>query len=1146
LRYVSLHNHSNFSIYDGLGYPSDFYDYVLSTGGDSIALTEHGSMNSLGYAVTAANALKAKGIKFRPIYGVEAYVHPDLTEWHKLHEERDSENALVIENESESKGKWYDPIKRRHHLVITALNNTGLRNLFILVSKSYQRENFYRFPRMDFDMLREHNDGLAISTACLAGLPTYLALRDSSLSTPDMMKVFDEELLPLLEIFGKDRAFLELQFNSLPEQYLVNHKLISYHKHSGYKLIVASDAHYCRPELWREREIYKALGYQMQKAGADLVTSIPQNIEDLKCELYPHSAEQIWAAYEKHFKNPVFDTDEVVRDAINRTHDIAWQLIGDVNPDSSIKLPRYVPTDDAPTPYKKLVNLCRQRLQEKGLLQKKEYFQRTLYELKIIKDKNIAEYFLTKKAILDTLRKRLLLGVGRGSGAGSMVNYLLDITLADPIEGGLLFERFISPSRAEMPDIDSDCEDKDIAYELLKEEFGEENVLAISNYNTLKLKSLVKDVAKLYGVPFDTVNQVTKLMESEARDAIMEEIGNDQKLYEFTYERALAHSPTFAAFIDEYPAVAHGLSTLYKSIKSIGRHAGGVLVVPEAHKHLPIIRVRNVLQSPFTEGLTAQHLKLFGLIKFDVLGLTTLKIIRRCIELILKSWGTPEPLTSDVWDFYNTYLHPDVIDPADQEVFDKVYSKGRFPGIFQFAESGVQDFVTKAQPRHVKDIAAITALWRPGPLAGQADQRYLEASQGGVQFDHPILEEVLGESRGILIYQEQFMLLAHKLAGFSLDEADKLRKLLVKPSAELGQEMRQQRIKVGERFIIGCMEKGLAKERAHDLWHKEILGFISYGFNKSHSYVYAYDSYQCAWLYTHYEAEWIKAYLEKDPDLERAISTVGELGYEVSKPDINDSLADEWQIIGSRCVPPFVAIKGVGSTGADELVKVRTQPFRSIEEFFWEQDEHGHNKWRWSKFNKKALDALIQLEAFESVGCVGEDATFKNYAHMHKVVFENFDKLKKGVIKEGRGKKATTTNMTLASLPGIEDAPEDWDNADRILKQKELLGTFDKALLFTPKQNAFINKYQFRPYTEANEDEVIAAWFFVLKVEDKMTARGKPYVKLTISDGFGHQKTMNYFDPDFKKLRVGELHVANLFVKEWFLNTEGKIHCIAK
>jgi DNA polymerase-3 subunit alpha len=1138
LSYTSLHNHSTFSLYDGLGFPSDFFDYVLKNGGDSFALTEHGSMNSMGYAITAAKALKAKGAKFRAIYGVEAYYHPSLDDWRIAYNQDDVDNDTVIENEQESKErKWYDPVKRRHHLVLFALNRTGLQNLFSLVSLSYRRENFYRFPRIDNEMLRKFNDGVGMSTACLAGMPTWLSLQNPEASTHEIMGLYDKELLPLLEIFGKDRAFLELQFNALPEQTVVNQNLIQYANHSGYKLIVASDAHYCRPDLWREREIYKTLGRQMMGTSVD-VDKIPKAVEDLKCELYPHNADQIFAAYQKYFQ-PHCQDQQLVKDAINRTHDIAWQLIDHVEPDSTIKLPRFVSLPGkALTPFDQLKQHCIDGLKQRGLGKNQEYVQRTIFELQIIKDKNVSEYFLTKKGILDALRKHLLLGTGRGSGAGSMVNYLLGITMADPIAGDLLFERFISPSRAELPDIDSDCEDKDQAFEILKEAFGADDTLAISNYNTLKLKSLVKDVARLYNIPFDEVNNITRVMEEEARGPIMDSIGHDQKLYDFTFENAYQHSLTFRRFIDTHPEVGECLAKLYRAVKAIGRHAGGVLIVPEASKHLPIIRVRNVSQSPFTEGLTAQHLKHFGLVKFDVLGLTTLKIIRRCIELVLQKAGNPTPTIDDVWNFYNSKLHPDVIDPADQKVFKKVYCEGRFPSIFQFAEPRVQAFCQQAKPASVKDLSALTALYRPGPLKGQADKRYLEATERELTFDHPVLEEVLGDTRGVLLYQEQFMLLANKLAGFSLDEADKLRKLLVKPSHELGEEMKQQRLDVSEKFIAGCVEKGLTVSRATHLWEKEILGFISYGFNKSHSYVYAYNSYQCAWLYTHHEQEWIKACLEKDPDLGRTVRVVTSLGYSICKPDINFSLADQWQISGNQCIPPLNAIKGIGMTAAEELVQVRSSlehGFLDFQHLLYNIDEQGLQRWRWSKFNKKAFAALMQVEAFDSLQAVG--SLFGNYRHMHDVVLANFDLLRKGFTKEGRGKKAIATNVQLDSI--ATETTEDWPRSQKICQQKELLGVFDPRLLFSPEALTVIDKYDIKPLGEIGEQPA-SHWFVVKSVEVKTSRNGKRFRALKISDEQGAPAYVNYF-LDAPAVCEEEIYAATMHRDERWITITGKM-----
>lgn len=1132
---MSLHNHTSFSLYDAVGYPGEYFKNVFASGGDALAITDHGNMNSLGFCVSAAKEMRNRGMRFRPIFGIEAYVIPSLQSWHALkHGQPAASDENVIEDSEDSKNtsRWYDPLNKRHHLVIFALNNSGLQNLFRLVSRSYRPENFYRFPRIDFDLLRNCNDGLAISTACVAGLPAWLSLQDPGSSQDAVMERYDRKLLPLLEIFGRDRAFLELQFNALPEQNVVNKHLIEFSKRTGFNLIAASDAHYCKKDLWKEREIYRVLGRQVRGQEFD-PSLIPQSVADLKCELYPHTADEIFAASQKYC--PDLDP-EIIKNAINRTHDIAWQLASDVSPDATIKLPAFACSKEQ-TPFDHLKSLCLDQLKQRGLAGKKEYVDRTIFELGVIKDKGVAEYFLTKKSILDVLRKKLLLGVGRGSGAGSLVNYLLNITLADPIKAGLLFERFISPSRQEMPDIDSDCEDKDIAFELLKNEFGADSVVAISNYNRLKLKSLVKDIAKLHGVPFSIVNHVTKVVEDEAKPAIMKEIGHDQKLYELSFEKAMEHSPTFNDFITEYPKVGESISVLFKSVKAISKHAGGVLIVPDAEKHMPIIRIRNVNQCPFTEGLTAQHLKHFGLVKFDVLGLSTLKIIRRCIELIIMKWGTPEPNANDVWDFYNQYLHPDVIDQSDAKVFENVYHRGRFPCIFQFAERGVQQFVMKAKPKNVMDLGVITSIWRPGPLQGSADKIYLKNRETAPVYDHPILEEVLSESLNVLSFQEHFLKLAHKLAGFSLDEADQLRKLLVKPSQELGEEMKQKRIEAGERFIAGCIEKGLSPERAHRLWHDEILGFVSYGFSSSHAHVYALNSFHCAWLFSYFEEEWVKACLEKAPDLEKAISSITALGsYQISKPCINRSLADRWQIENGKCIPPFNAIKGIGSIAAKELVAVRPlDGFRTFSDFLWSIDANGLQKWRWSKLSKSCIASLLSLEAFEAL----EDFPFANAQIAHDFAMQHFKDLKKGTVSSGRGKKRTVANLRISDLP-MPDLP-DFPTHEKIKTQKDLLGAFDKGLLFTGKVQKFIDEHDIPSFQVAEEDAKMC-WFFLVSRETAFTARGKEFLKLKISDGCGNMGNLNVFQSPLPDLQTNSLFAARLVRKDNWLNLAGKIH----
>lgn len=834
IKFVGLHAHS-LSIGDSIGYPEDHFKFVIENAGEDsmgLAITDHGSAISYGYMIQAHNNLKKKNIPFKPIFGFEAYFHPDLDQWAEekkaIEAKKDDEDTdLVVENESESKDKnrWYNPVNRRHHLVIIAQNKEGFENINKLISWSY-KNGFYRYPRIDAKILEKYNKGLIISTACLAGLPSFLILREKDKGDEAVFASLNKELKPVLDIFGPERAYLELQFNKIPEQKIVNDYLAKYSQQTGYNLISTADSHYARPEWWKARELYKMMAQQTKgwKVSKD---DLPKSIEDLKCELYPKNGDQMFASYKNY--NPELD-EKIVRESIERTYDIAHNMCEMVVPDGSFKLP--ISRKDI-TPEQRLRDISWNAFREKGL--ENLYEQRLIMELDVICKKGYANYFLVLRDAINEIQKELITGCGRGSGAGSLVCYLLGITKIDPVKNNLLFERFLSENRNEAPDIDNDVEDRDSTIGILRRLYGDDNVVAISNFNTLQLKSLIKDLCKVEGIEFEEVNEVTSKMEDEARPRILEDIGHDQKLYVFDLDGALKHSPTFKKFTDKYPSILESIKILFRQIRVISMHAGGLVITedPES-KFQPKIKIRGNFQTSWSDGLTAKHLEQFGLIKYDFLGLATLRIIRNCIELILRKELSKEPTFDQVNSFYQKYLHPDVIGDGEKEVFREIYHKGKFASIFQFTEKGVQEFCQKARPCAVSDISAITALWRPGPLKGGADLAYLDAVENGnIKYDHPILEQILGATKGTLLYQEQFMLLAHHLAGFSLLESDELRKLLVKPVTSLGEEMKKKRIDAGERFISGCIKSGLSEKRAETLWNDEILGFISYGFNKS-------------------------------------------------------------------------------------------------------------------------------------------------------------------------------------------------------------------------------------------------------------------------------------------------------------------------
>jgi DNA polymerase III subunit alpha len=1115
LKFVSLHSHTGASLYDGLGSVEDNCDWLLKNAGEdsgAFVVTNHGNCSDAGYIAAAQKKYKGK---LKLFYGFESYYLPSIQDWHQIKADRkeeekkkkktedDDASDLVIENEKESKAKYYsDPLNRRNHLVLVAYNPQGLKNLFTLISRSY-REGFYRKPRIDFNMLRQLNEGIVASTACLAGIPNWVSMQYEDMNDPNRLKKvfnhYDREIGPLMEIFGPDRFFLEIQFNKIPQQHQVNLDLIEYSKQTNFKLLATADSHYCSPDLFRDRELYKLLGYQMRGEQIDK-TILEKTRDELEAELYLKNGDQMFETYKQTFYEH-FKDEALIKESIERGYHLIHDFCQDVYPDASIKLPKtFTETEVIKTPFDKLKQLCLEALRNKGL-NSKEYIDRAAYELKVIKKLNVAEYFLALKEMLDKVREKQLTGTARGSGAGSIVNYLLNISFIDPLKNNLLFERFMSPSRAELPDIDSDLEDKETAFELFQRHFGADNVLAISNWNRLQLKSLIKDISRVYDVPFEEVNQVTKIIEAEAKDSIMEEIDHDQKLYELSYEKAMQYSTSLQTFIQKYPKVGERIENLYREIKSCGRHAGGVLVVPNAEQHLPIIKIRGTDQSPITEGITAQHLKYFGLVKFDMLGLATLRIIRRCIELILRDVNDIRfPTTENIWDFYNKFLHPDIMDPADPRIFQKVYQGGNFPSIFQFAEKNVQKFCVRAKPENVGDISALTAIWRPGPLKGGADKKYIFYDPAAIQREHPIIQEILGNTRGILIYQEQFMLLAHKLAGFSLEDADKLRKLLVKPSHELGEEMKKQRIEAGEKFIKGCIEKGLSEERAKKLWNEEILGFVSYGFNKSHSVSYAYNSYQCAWLYTYFEDQWIKACLECDPKPQEIVNVVRQIGFKVEKPDVNKSSATEWFVKDKVCFPPFNSLKGIGDIGAEEIVRVRETigNFKSLQHFFY--DENG--LWRWSKANKRVLETLMKMEAFSSINI---KEFYKNYKHMHDFISENYEKIKKGKVPLSEG---------------LISPIDDWNTTEKMEIQREIVGFYDKSLIIHKFRKTF-DEFDICGIDECDDEKnKTRVWGILEKIVPKSTKNGKSYIVASVSGITDKLYTVKVWDADVKNTLI--------------------------
>lgn len=686
-RFVGIHAHTSMSTYDGLGMPEDHIKFVIENGMDAFAITEHGHCNSFATAYLYAEKLrKQAGPKFKFIAGAELYLHPDLNEWRAEKERRadareaerlareeaerlktqvtftvdeDDEasgveisNALTVEREEESKGtKRFDPINRRHHIVVIPRTSVGLQRLFHLVSRGYA-EGFYRFPRIDYAMLREaaHGGHLLVTTACLGGTMSYAALTqaqgvsfeqldhtllDDRTLMQTVQRELDETYARLTDAVGVDNVFIELQFNRLAAQCYVNRALLTFARLHGleHQLVCCADSHYPRPELWREREIYKKLGW-LNYTEID-PSKLPSGREQLKCELFPKNASQMWDEYLVSRAGKDFYDDATVRDAIERSYTIAHELVGDVHPDRTMKLPTSIVVPVGVTADEQLLKLCRGGMVERGFAGDETYEQRLSEELTVIGEKKFAEYFLTLREIIHVAQASMLVGPGRGSGAGSLVTYLLRITDVDPVQYDLLFARFLNRFREEAPDVDTDVSDRAKLIELLRERFGAENVIPISNYNTFKLKTLIKDVGKFYGVPFEETNAATRTVEAEVRKAVLKH-GDDKNLFVLKFDDAMQHSPSFKAFIDAHPEIAAPIATLFKQPRSLGRHAGGVIVCDRIAERMPLIASKGEQQTPWTEGVNVKELDQFGWIKFDLLGLDTLRIVEKSIELIIE------------------------------------------------------------------------------------------------------------------------------------------------------------------------------------------------------------------------------------------------------------------------------------------------------------------------------------------------------------------------------------------------------------------------------------------------------------------------------------------------------------------------------
>jgi DNA polymerase-3 subunit alpha len=1000
-------------------------------------------------------------------------------------------------------------------------------------------------------MLKEHGEGLVVSTACVGGLASSLIYSEfpdrkfselsPSLFTGDAAEAavrsirgrLDNMVDRFVDAVGSDNFFLELQFNDLPAQHLTNRCLIDASIRNGIPLVATADSHFPSPDKWQARELYKKLGWM----GAKLDKTMLPKLEDMKTMLYPKNATQMWDEFKKGYEQHDFyrGHEELVRDAIERTHDIAWEKCEDTWIDTHAKLPHL----DTPqeTAFEQLVRLVKEGLIREGLDQSDVYVERARKELSDIKFLGHASYFVTMYKIFHRAEERTLLGPGRGSGPSSLVNYLLGITQFDPIQYNLLWGRFLNRQKAGWPDIDSDAGDRDVLIDASRELFGDDAVIPVSNFNTLKLKSLIKDIAKFYDVPFDEVNEMTGPLQSEveihARDEDVE-----KSVFVLKHEDCMKYSERYRSFMEKYPEVEAHVSTLFMENRSIGRHAGGVLVgdPTDLERTMPIISVRGEMQTPWSEGMNFRNLEENGFLKFDFLGLTLLKDVENCIRRILKRQGNPSPSFSDVKSFFDKHLNCRYVKQDDPKVWEHVYNGGRFAGVFQFTNSGARKFCMQARPNSIEDLATITAIYRPGPLKANVHNMYVDAGKdlSKIKYDHPLIEKILGPTRGFIAFQEQFMNLAMDLAGFTEGEADSMRKTLVKKSLDQADKKSGERVILREKFVSGAKSlHGLDEKLMHQLFDK-IEFFSLYGFNKSHSVAYALDSYYAAWLHTHYETDWLATILQSEngnPDgLKKAITEIKAFGYRFQEADINYS-GDVWNYSAEleAFVPPLSSIKGVGDTAMQEILHNR--PYKSLDDLLYDPD----GEWRHSKVNKTALRALCMIEA---LGSLEEMRTgrIRNHRQLLAVLTDdkNYDTLRKGRwgMTKSQVKKALKDRSSLEPLTDrlieMYAGLPDWSRHEKITNYVEMTSSAPHDLVFP---DAFVNRVKSKDVQSVFKIPGGAkgvGWFCVAEAIQKTTKKGKAFLRIRAIDednNSGWIRVWGKFEqlPDPYSLWIGEV-----------------------
>ncbi len=888
MSFAHLHVHTEYSLLDGSNKIKECISRVKELGMDSVAITDHGVMFGV---IDFYRAAKAAGI--RPILGCEVYVAPGSR------------------FEKEAIGNGDD---RYYHLVLLAENDTGYHNLMKIVSRGFT-EGYYYKPRVDLEVLREFHEGLIALSACLAGEVQRNILRG-------MYEEGKEAALRYQEIFGAGNFFLELQDHGLQEQRLVNQSLLRMSQETGIELVATNDIHYTYAEDEKPHDMLLCI-----QTGKKLSDENRMRYEG--GQYYIKSEEEMRALFPYALQ------------AVENTQKIAERCNVEIE-FGVTKLPKY----DVPegyTSWEYLKYLCREGLKKHYPEVDQSLEDRLEYELSVIKSMGYVDYFLIVWDFIKYAKDHgIAVGPGRGSAAGSIVAYCLEITSIDPIRYQLLFERFLNPERVSMPDIDVDfCyERRQEVIDYVVEKYGTDRVVQIVTFGTMAAKGVIRDVGRVMDLPYAFVDGIAKM------------IPRGQNNQPVSLERALDMNPDLKKLYQEDEQVRE-LIDMSKRLEGLPRHtsmhAAGVVISQKAvEEYVPLSLGSD---GSVTAQFTMTTLEELGLLKMDFLGLRTLTVIQDAARLAGESAGQA--------------IDMEKIDYDDKKVLASI-GTGRTDGIFQLESGGMKSFMKELKPQNLEDVIAGISLYRPGPMDFIPQYIKGKDNRSSITYDCPQLEPILAPTYGCIVYQEQVMQIVRDLAGYTLGRSDLLRRAMSKKKGDVMLKERQSFVYGNaDEGVPGCIANGIDEKTANKIYD-EMVDFAKYAFNKSHAAAYAVVAYQTAWLKYYYPVEFMAALMTSVIDVPSKVAeyiyTCRQMGIEILPPDINKGVGD-FSVDGGNIRYGLTAIKSIGRPVINGIIEERKErgAFKNLKDFI----ERVSAK---EIVNKRVIENFIKSGAFDSLG----------------------------------------------------------------------------------------------------------------------------------------------------------------------------------